>query len=126
MSESNPIALRALYLDTAAQIDAMAARFDDVENGVTIADQLRAFAGDVRTAAEALRHPTSRAWAVMTWCEDALDPRLAYKHALDSSRCLREPGGDLVETMLRRFEVTADDPFKPKLMERLVEAARGL
>ena len=44
MSESNPIALRALYLDTAAQIDAMAARFDDVENGVTIADQLRAFA----------------------------------------------------------------------------------
>ena len=62
----------------------------------------------------------------MTWCEDALDPCLAYKRALDSSRCLCEPGGDLIETMLRRFEVTADDPFKPKLMERLVEAARGL
>jgi hypothetical protein len=128
MSESSPMVRRARYLEVAARLNAMARDFGDAEdgfgNGVVAADQLRALAADARIEAEVLRHPMSRAWAVLTWCGDDV---VAYERALNSSRDLYEPGdNDLIETTQRRYAVAVDDPFRPKLVERLREAARGL
>jgi hypothetical protein len=66
MNEADATVARALYLDAAIGVDALADRLVDaeLENSVAIVSQLQEVAAYARCEVEISRHPESRAWAV--------------------------------------------------------------
>ena len=74
-------ALRALYRETAALLEMMAERFDNVASGATMAAQLRDLAVDVQVECSIREHPTSSVWAALQWREFGL---AGFEHMLVS------------------------------------------